>query len=175
MTKGTKSAIGAIIIIIVIVVAAFAIFHKSPAQSTNSSNTSSTTPAASNSIILTKTNPTLGQYLTDPSGRALYTYNADSPGTSNCTGSCLVTWPAYTADKTSANLPDGITTIKRSDNGEIQYAYNGMPLYYFASDNGNQVTGDGVENLKVAKPASAQQNSTQSQPTNTNNSSGYPY
>jgi predicted lipoprotein with Yx(FWY)xxD motif len=180
MTKSTKSIIGAVIIIIVIIIAAFAIFHKSPAPATNSNQTASNTPVANDSIILTKTSPSLGQYLTDPNGRAIYTYNADSSGTSKCTGSCLATWPAYTANKTSASLPSGVTTIKRSDNGETQYAYNGMPLYYFVSDSNGQVTGDGVENFHVAKPTSAAQSgSDTTQPaspsSSSNSSSGYPY
>lgn len=180
MTSNTKRLAGAVIIIIVIAVAAFAIFHKS--SNDNSTNTTNTTanqntkPAVNNSVVLTKTDPSLGQYLTDPSGRALYTYNADTSGVSNCTGSCLANWPAYTANSTAANLPAGITTLRRSDTGAMQYAYNGMPLYYFTSDSGTQVTGNGVEDFQVAKPTASQNtDSQQSQPAETNGSGSYSY
>ncbi|HTB48698.1 MAG TPA: hypothetical protein VK712_01300 [Verrucomicrobiae bacterium] len=86
---------------------------------------------------------------------ALYTYGADTSGTSNCTGSCLSSWPAYQDTGSTAGLPTGISTIKRTDNGEIQYTYNGMPLYTFVGDSSGQVTGNGVSNFSVAKPAAA--------------------
>jgi predicted lipoprotein with Yx(FWY)xxD motif len=52
----------------------------------------------------------------------------------------------------TTGLPANISTIKRSDNGQIQYTYKGMPLYYFASDTKGQVTGNAVSGFYVAKP-----------------------
>lgn len=181
MTRGAKWAVGTVIVIVAAAAVIFAVFNNSPTPSANNStgsNGQNNQPAGTkSSIILTKTDPELGQYLTDANGQALYTYNADSTNTSNCTGSCLTTWPAYQATGSTANLPANIGTIKRTDNGQTQYTYNGMPLYYFVSDSNGQVTGDGVENFSVAKPAASQQNtSPQSQPTDSgSSSSGYPY
>jgi predicted lipoprotein with Yx(FWY)xxD motif len=179
-----KKAIAGIIIIIILIAGGILVFHKSPAKTNNSSNPPSNNAAnqtaalpVNNSVVLTKTSSSLGQYLTDPSGRALYTYNADTSGTSNCTGSCLTTWPAYQDTGSTSNLPSGIGTIKRTDNGQVQYTYNGMPLYYFVSDSNGQVTGNGVENFSVATPSAASASSSTNSSTSPSNSSssGYPY
>jgi predicted lipoprotein with Yx(FWY)xxD motif len=182
----------AVIVLVIIILAggAYAIFHKSnnnnPAKtSTTSSNAPKTgAPTVNNAVLITKTDPKIGKYLADPSGKALYTYNADSNGTSNCTGSCLANWPAYIDSGSTTGLPAGVGTIKRSDNGQMQYTFNGKPLYYFASDAGGQVTGNGVENFSVARPAAPSTSSTQSSSgsstsgtpsTGSSSSSGYPY
>lgn len=153
-----------IIIAIVIIILAgggYAIFHKSskPASKSTSGTSKSASqgnaPAVDNAVLVTKTDASIGQYLADPGGKALYTYNGDSSGVSNCTGSCLANWPAYVDKGSTTDLPAGVSTIKRTDNGQVQYTYNGMPLYYFISDSAGQVTGDGVENFKVAKPAAS--------------------
>jgi predicted lipoprotein with Yx(FWY)xxD motif len=113
-------------------------------------------PAASSqavpvSQVLIKTNSKLGQYLSDPNDKALYTYGADTTGVSNCSGSCLTDWPIYSAATAPATLAADVTVIKRAD-GSSQYAYKGMPLYFFSGDSTGQVTGDGIDNFHVAKP-----------------------
>jgi len=155
MSKPTQTIIG-VIVIAILAVGGYFIFHRSnnktPAyNSNNASQTSKNTSASSpGPIIQTKSASNVGQYLADANGNALYTYGADSTGVSNCTGSCLYSWPIYQAP-TSTNLPINVTIITRSD-GSKQYAYKGMPLYTFTSDTSGQVTGDGVSNFHVAKP-----------------------
>ena len=39
----------------------------------------------------------LGEVFTDAEGMTLYTYDADKPGESNCTGICAVIWPPVIA------------------------------------------------------------------------------
>jgi predicted lipoprotein with Yx(FWY)xxD motif len=102
-------------------------------------------------VVVTKTNANIGQYLADSSNKALYTYGADTAGVSNCTDSCLTNWPIYSAASAPSTLPANVTVITRAD-GSKQYAYKGLPLYYFSSDSAGQVTGDGVNNFHVAKP-----------------------
>jgi predicted lipoprotein with Yx(FWY)xxD motif len=120
-----------------------------PQKSTKTSANTKTSATAS--IIQTKTSSSLGQYLADGSGKTLYTYGKDTSGVSNCTGSCLADWPVYTA-ASSTNLPANVTVITRSDNTK-QYAYKGLPLYYFSGDtSAGMVTGDGVNDFHVAKP-----------------------
>jgi predicted lipoprotein with Yx(FWY)xxD motif len=115
----------------------------------NKPNTQTTTNATK--IVQTKTDSKVGQYLADPAGKALYTYGADTTGVSNCTGSCLSTWPIYKATSTT-DLPANVTIITRSDGG-TQYAYKGMPLYYYVGDtSAGMVTGDGVGDFHSAKP-----------------------
>lgn len=162
-----KKAVIAIIAVIIVAGGAFAIFHMSPkpAASTSSQSANQTNAASANdAVLITKTNAALGQYLAGPNNMALYTYGADTQGVSNCTGSCLKAWPAYIDKGSTTNLPTGVGTIKRTDNGEIQYTYNGMPLYYFASDSAGQVTGNGVQNFSVAKPAATSSSSSESTP-----------
>lgn len=143
------------VIVVVIVAGVFLIFHRSskPAATvTTALSTSSNAPTVNNAVLKTRTNPSVGQYLTDPDGNALYIYTADTNGTSNCMNSCLAVWPAYEDKGTTTGLPADVATIKRPDNGQIQYTYKGRPLYHFASDGQGQVSGNGIEGFKVAKP-----------------------
>ena len=184
-----KKAIIGVVVAIVVVAGGYMIFHKSPKPTTTASSNTASAPAVNNAVLVTKTSSSIGQYLADPSGNTLYTYATDTSGVSNCNGSCLSAWPAYQDKGSTANLPAGVSTIKRTDNGQIQYTYNGMPLYYFASDSQGQVTGNGVQNFQVAKPAAS--TTSQSSPTpstsapssntststnnNSSSGSGHPY
>jgi predicted lipoprotein with Yx(FWY)xxD motif len=175
-----KNLLIAVVVIVIVGAGGYAIFHKSNKPTATNTNpaTPSSVPAVNNSVLTTKTDSQLGQYLVDPSGQALYTYNADSSGVSNCTGSCLANWPAYQAKGSVTGLPAGISTITRVDNGQVQYTYNGMPLYYFTSDTQGKVTGNGVENFTVAKPAPSSPSTTtspSSSSTPSYNSSDSPY
>jgi len=147
--------IGIVIVVIVLIAGGYAIFHKSPkpAATTTTSKTAVSNPGASAStvIIQTKTSSSVGQYLADSSGDALYTYGADTQGVSNCSGSCIAAWPVYKVTNTTATLPANVTIITRSD-GTKQYAYKGLPLYTFTGDSSGQVTGNGVNDFSVAKP-----------------------
>ncbi len=147
-----KKLLIGILALVVIAGGAYAIFHKSsPSTSTSTPPSSQSQAAASGAIVQTETASNVGQYLADSNGNALYTYGGDNIGVSNCSGSCLYSWPIYAATGTSGSLPTNVTIISRSD-GSKQYAYNGMPLYTFSSDSTGQVTGDGVSNFHVAKP-----------------------
>jgi predicted lipoprotein with Yx(FWY)xxD motif len=155
----------ALVVIVIVVVGGYAIFHKSPKTPTTStyltpSSNSATTQtggsyrdtssaAVNNAVLVTKTNSNVGSYLADPSDNTLYT---DGTATSNCAGPCLSAWPAYQDKGATTGLPTNVSTVTRSDNGEIQYAYKGLPLYYFGSDSPGQVTGNGVSGFSVAKP-----------------------
>lgn len=81
--------------------------------------------------------PALGHFLTGPDGMTLYYFGNDEPGVSNCTGGCLENWPPLLADEVVTNplsIP-GEFSLVESEQG-MQVAYNGMPLYYFARDEG---------------------------------------
>jgi len=178
MSKNSSIIVG-VLVVVVLAVGGFALFHNSYKSSSAGSPPSSKNNAApvNNAVVATKTTSSGAQFLADPNGKPLYTYNADSSGVSNCTGSCLSNWPGYYANASSANLPAGITTFTRSDNGRLQYAYNGMPLYYFTGDSSGNPTGNGVENFSLAKPASTSSTSPAPAPTPTppSNNNAYPY
>lgn len=150
-----SSVIIAVIVVLVLALGGYLIFHKSPKTTPSTSTTNSSAPAVNNAVLITKTDASLGQYLATPDGLPLYTYGSDSAGVSKCSGSCLANWPAYQDTGSTTGLPAGVGTIKRSDNGQTQYTYNGLPLYTFVSDSKGHVTGDGVDNFKLAKPAAA--------------------
>jgi predicted lipoprotein with Yx(FWY)xxD motif len=80
----------------------------------------------------------LGQYITESAGMTLYTFAADTPGTSNCYDRCATAWPPLlVADEADLTAGDGIPgefgTTERED-GASQVTYNGWPLYYWAND-----------------------------------------
>jgi predicted lipoprotein with Yx(FWY)xxD motif len=78
----------------------------------------------------------VGSFLTDKTGKTLYTFSRDTPGTSACTGACLTKWPAFNGAPVSAPSvlkPADFSTITRSD-GVLQTGYMNRPLYYFADD-----------------------------------------
>lgn len=130
-----------IIVIVVIVLGGLWWYYGSsmtpaPASTTTTTSTTGTTGASAVSV---GSNPTLGSILVAANGMTLYTYNKDTAGVSNCTGSCLAEWPAYTpaADASltaGAGATGTLATITRSDNGATQLTYNGMPLYFFVQD-----------------------------------------
>ncbi|MFT5661793.1 MAG: putative lipoprotein with Yx(FWY)xxD motif/cytochrome c553 [Sulfurimonas sp.] len=106
-------------------------------------------------------------YLTDDTGRALYTYDNDTNSTSNCYGMCEDIWPVYYAE-TLSGVPSGMnisdfTTISRDESkskpGVLeQTAYKGKPLYYFTPDNetSGETKGDWVKGVWHLVEVSAQ-------------------
>ena len=81
----------------------------------------------------------LGTILVDGSGRTLYLFTDDERNTSHCSDGCAKAWPPLlTAGDTSAGegVEDRVLATVTRDDGSEQVAYNGWPLYYFASDEG---------------------------------------
>ncbi|HEV2403453.1 MAG TPA: hypothetical protein VGS08_04595 [Candidatus Saccharimonadales bacterium] len=153
-----NKAIIIVIVFVLLAVGGYALLHASKKNTV----TSTQTGAVNNTVLVTKTSASLGQYLATPGGQALYTSGGDSQGVSNCSGTCLASWPAYQDKGVTTGLPTGVGTIQRKDNGQIQYTYNGLPLYTFTGDSDGQVTGNGVSNFSVVKPIAANSNSTSS-------------
>ncbi len=83
------------------------------------------------------TNATLGSYLADKDGNALYFFTLDVAGVNTCTGGCASAWPVfYEANLAQDQLADGLSlsdfgTITTTD-GKQQNTYKGWPLYYYA-------------------------------------------
>lgn len=104
----------------------------------------------------------IGNYLVDPQAMALYYFTNDRQGVqavrplSNCSGQCLVNWPAFWANEIIAP-----SLLKKTDFGEIdrteggkQLTYKGWPLYYYIGDiNPGDTKGDGLNGVWfLAKP-----------------------
>ena len=108
-----------------------------------SSSPSGSAPA---SVVGTKTS-SLGTFLVDGKGRALYLWDADHGSTSTCTGACAQAWPPVTITGTpkasGAVKASLLGTTKRPD-GSLEATYAGHPLYTFAGDTkAGQATGEG--------------------------------
>ena len=101
--------------------------------------------APSNNIYTTKTDTTKGDYLADFDGKTLYTFDSDTAGVSNCNGGCATAWPPYTSGATAqSTFPANISVVTRADKS-TQFAWKGMPLYYFGKDQkAGDTLGDGV-------------------------------
>ncbi|SDR90992.1 Predicted lipoprotein with conserved Yx(FWY)xxD motif [Pseudomonas sp. Z003-0.4C(8344-21)] len=89
---------------------------------------------------------------TDQKGMTLYTFAKDSAGKSACNDKCAANWPPLMAQAGDKSMGDW-TVVKRDD-GSMQWAYQGMPLYTFVMDKkAGDMTGDGKMDgaWKVAK------------------------
>jgi predicted lipoprotein with Yx(FWY)xxD motif len=93
----------------------------------------------------------IGTLLVDADGLTLYVTSEDGPEQSQCTDECTDTWIPYTVevdDPIVANNVDGdlVSTFERED-GTLQVAMDGHPLYRYAGDeeptdtNGQEVGG----------------------------------
>ncbi|HEX8931746.1 MAG TPA: hypothetical protein VF810_01165 [Patescibacteria group bacterium] len=120
----------------------------------NVTPTSAQTGVTSGNIYLVKTDAKKGTYLTDFQGMTLYTFDKDTIGVSNCYNGCAKAWPPYSSGATAqSQFPANITVITRTD-GSKQFAWKGMPLYYYAIDaKAGDINGDGVNNVwHIVKP-----------------------
>lgn len=112
---------------------------------TNPTETVSSRALFQSDLFATRTDAVKGDYLADTKGMALYIYDNDTTGVTNCYGACAVAWPPYLVSGTApATLPENVTIVNRTD-GSVMYAWKGMPLYYFQKDKqAGDITGDGV-------------------------------
>jgi len=110
-----------------------------PSYGTAKPNTSNSSGAAS--VVSTKTS-SLGTFLVDGNGRALYLWDADHGSKSTCSGACAQAWPPLTTTATpkasGAVKASLLGTTKRKD-GRLQVTYAGKPLYYYAHEGPGQV------------------------------------
>jgi predicted lipoprotein with Yx(FWY)xxD motif len=75
-----------------------------------------------------------GWQFADAKGMTLYTFDRDegTPGKSGCNGECALAWPPVPAPVDAKPMADW-SVITRED-GSLQWAYKGMPLYRYAAD-----------------------------------------
>src|SRR6185437_9065023 len=119
----------------------------------------SSTPSATASATVTatvRTAPanvagTSETILVNAHGLPLYFYRPDSAAKSFVTGSLARLWPPLTSAAPTAAGANGKLSVLNDVNGH-QVTYNGHPLYTFADDHADQVTGQGVQNFFVATP-----------------------
>ncbi len=79
--------------------------------------------------------------LASKEGKTLYLFDKDAAGKSNCNGGCAAAWPPFVV--ANAALAGGDFSIVKRDDGTSQWAFKGMPLYFFAGDaKAGDVNGD---------------------------------
>lgn len=86
-----------------------------------------------------------GDILVEIKGRGVYTYDGDKVANqSDCFAQCRLLWPPVYAEPDSK--PKGSFTIfTRKDDGKLQWAFKGKPLYRWVSDvKRGDAGGDGV-------------------------------
>ena len=84
-------------------------------------------------------------YLSDASGRALYMFANDLPGSNSsaCSAACLDKWPVFDAKELTVGTglqASDFSRFQRAD-GAWQTTFKGHPLYRFVSDAAGSVTG----------------------------------
>jgi predicted lipoprotein with Yx(FWY)xxD motif len=112
-------------------------------------------------MVTLKSSATLGNYLADKNGHALYFFSNDANGQNNCSGGCAALWAAYSVSNLTATQLDA--GLNFADFGTVtitsgtQLTYKGWPLYTYTPNGtpeaAGQTTGDGVGGIWfVAKP-----------------------
>ncbi len=93
-----------------------------------------------------------GGMLVDHAGMTLYTFDKDAGGKSMCNGECAANWPPLMVK--GGEMASGKWTQVKRDDGSMQWAYDGKPLYTFVKDKkAGDMTGDGMKDVwHVAKP-----------------------
>ena len=133
-------------------------------EATGSPSASGGALAAPGAAVQMANDAKLGDILTDSQGMTLYIFKNDTPGTSNCNGTCIQNWPPLTVAEghkpvAGTGVSGTLSSIDRPD-GTYQVTYNDMPLYHFTGDkqpgdtNGQGVAGLwSVVTLTAAAPA----------------------
>jgi predicted lipoprotein with Yx(FWY)xxD motif len=147
-TKLRAGGAAAVLVAALIVAGCGSSSNSSSSASSAASAAPSSSPSGSG-ISVSTTSGSHGNYLTGPSGRALYLWVADSNGKSVCSGACAAAWPPLLT-KGAPVAAHGVkasdlSTITRSG-GAKQVAYKGHPLYYYVADTSSgQITGQGSD------------------------------
>ncbi|WDN52079.1 hypothetical protein [Streptomyces clavuligerus] len=93
----------------------------------------------------------LGRILVDGTGRTLYAFTQDRPGTGTCAADCVAAWPALTSTRPVTAGPGtrpALLTRTAHTTGAEQAVYGDWPLYYYVGDalpgdtNGQGVDGE---------------------------------
>jgi predicted lipoprotein with Yx(FWY)xxD motif len=111
------------------------------------------TPQVARTDIHLETSPTLGKYLVDKDGNALYYFSNDAKGQNTCTGGCAIVWKLYYSD--TITYGEGLSAadfgVISPTSGARQITYKGWPLYYYSpggvQEAPGETRGEGVGNV----------------------------
>ncbi|WP_460140647.1 COG4315 family predicted lipoprotein [Pseudomonas sp. S2_E01] len=84
--------------------------------------------------------------MVDHKGMTLYTFDKDAGGKSMCNADCAKNWPPMMAP--AGAKAEGKWSVIKRDDGMMQYAYDGKPLYTFVKDEKpGEMKGDGMKDV----------------------------
>ncbi|MDI3353497.1 hypothetical protein MO767_03755 [Pseudomonas sp. UYIF39] len=84
--------------------------------------------------------------MVDHKGMTVYTFDKDAGGKSMCNGDCAKNWPPMMAP--AGAKAEGKWSVIKRDDGMMQYAYDGKPLYTFMKDEKpGEMKGDGMKDV----------------------------
>ncbi|POA22700.1 MULTISPECIES: hypothetical protein [unclassified Pseudomonas] len=87
-----------------------------------------------------------GGMMVDHKGMTVYTFDQDAGGKSMCSGECAKNWPPMMAPADAK--ADGKWSVIKRDDGMMQWAYDGKPLYTFVKDEKpGEMKGDGMKSV----------------------------
>jgi predicted lipoprotein with Yx(FWY)xxD motif len=87
-----------------------------------------------------------GGMMVDHKGMTIYTFDKDAGGKSMCNADCAKNWPPMMAP--AGAKAEGKWSVIKRDDGMMQYAYDGKPLYTFVKDEKpGEMKGDGMKNV----------------------------
>ncbi|MBX9407474.1 hypothetical protein K5E40_17515 [Pseudomonas baetica] len=84
--------------------------------------------------------------MVDHKGMTVYTFDKDADGKSMCNADCAKNWPPMMAPADAK--AEGKWSVIKRDDGMMQYAYDGKPLYTFMKDEKpGEMKGDMMKNM----------------------------
>lgn len=87
-----------------------------------------------------------GGMMVDHKGMTVYTFDKDTGGKSMCNADCAKNWPPMMAP--AGAKAEGKWSVIKRDDGMMQYAYDGKPLYTFVKDEKpGEMKGDGMKDV----------------------------
>ncbi|MDR3398083.1 MAG: hypothetical protein P4M06_11035 [Pandoraea sp.] len=90
----------------------------------------------------------MGGMLVDGQNRTVYTFDKDVAGSgkSTCNGPCAEAWPPVMA--APGAKAEGDYSVITRDDGKMQWAYKGKPVYLFTKDAApGDMKGDGIKDV----------------------------
>ncbi len=159
VTRSWSAVIAAPVLSLLLLSACSSATPAAPATSAPTSAPASSSPASAPAsapatadaatLALSMADSSLGSILVDGKGMTLYLFTKDTKNVSNCSGQCLVAWPALVGKPTAGKGVDDskLGSFARAD-GSMQASYNGWPLYYWQKDTKpGDVTGQNVNSV----------------------------
>jgi predicted lipoprotein with Yx(FWY)xxD motif len=111
-----------------------------------SGTTMANAPLTSLKIV---TDATLGTYLADGNGRALYVFTNDTTSTSTCDATCMQEWQPVIVNATPTmmtGVSSSLVGTSMMADGTTQLTLNGHPVYFHADDmTSGQISGQGMD------------------------------